>query len=366
MSYITSLGIASPPNKIVQPATADFMIRAMDLHGDEARRLRALYQMTGIESRYSVLSDYNKTEGFSFFNEAQDLEPFPSTKKRMAVFREHACPLSVNAIRQCFGAHPALQPAQITHLIVVSCTGMYAPGLDIDIVNSAGLPSTVERTAITFMGCYASFNALKIANQIVMSNPDAKVLVVSVELCTIHFQKEKTEDNYLANALFADGAAAVIIESQPVNDINLKMTGFHCDLAPEGNDDMAWTIGDLGFEMKLSSYVPDVIRKGIGKLTQSLLQKLNISLGDIAFFAIHPGGKKILEVIEKELAITRQQNKHAYNVLRNFGNMSSPTVLFVLYELMRDLRPADHEKKVLSFAFGPGLTLESMVLQIHC
>jgi predicted naringenin-chalcone synthase len=169
----------------------------------------------------------------------------------------------------------------------------------------------------------------------------------------------------LSNALFADGSAALLVESVPRKGLNLKPISFYCDLAPEGEQDMAWTVGDLGFEMRLSSYVPDVIQRGIKTLTNALLKQVSYSLDDVAYYAIHPGGKKILEVIEQELNLSKEQNRPAYETLRNYGNMSSPTVLFVLQEVCKNLNDADDGKKILSFAFGPGLTLESMVLEIQ-
>jgi prepilin-type processing-associated H-X9-DG protein len=215
------------------------------------------------------------------------------------------------------------------------------------------------------MGCYAAFNALKLADLFCSGEQNAKVLMVCTELCTIHFQKENTENNMLANALFADGSAALLVEAQPRKGINLKPIAFHCDLATEGEQDMAWTVGDWGFEMKLTSYVPEVIRNGIKKLSQSLLEQIAQNLSDVSYFAIHPGGKKILEVIEQELGISKESNRYAYEILKHFGNMSSPTVLFVINEICKTLSAKDQNKNILSFAFGPGLTLESMLLQIE-
>jgi len=242
---------------------------------------------------------------------------------------------------------------------------MYAPGLDIDLVKSLNLSSSVNRLCINFMGCYAAFNAIKLADSFCAADPKAKVLIVCTELCSIHFQKEFTEDNLLANALFADGAAALLIEGEPRRGVNLKPVSFFCDLAPEGEQDMAWTVGDLGFEMKLSAYVPEIIKNGIAKLTSNLLAQISQQLTDVSYYAIHPGGKKILEVIEQELDLSKADNRAAYEVLKNYGNMSSPTVLFVLNEISKNLTNTDDGKKILSFAFGPGLTLESMVLEIH-
>lgn len=365
MSFITALGTATPPTRLAQSTIADFMVKAMQLAGDEARKLRALFRATGIDYRYSVIEDYGRSESFAFYANTDTLEPFPTTRQRLELYRQHSVALSEQAIRQAVKTVPDFRWEEITHLVVVSCTGMYAPGLDIDLVKTLGLRSTVQRLCINFMGCYAAFNGIKLADTFCRADEHAKVLVVCTELCSIHFQKENTEDNLLANALFADGSAAVLVEGKPRTGLNLKPEGFFCDLAWEGERDMAWTVGDLGFEMRLTSYVPGVIQHGIRELTYSLLQQLNTSFSEISYFAIHPGGKKILEAIEEALHITKAQNQHAYQVLRQHGNMSSPTVLFVLQSLTHSLNGVDGNKKILSFAFGPGLTLESMVLSVH-
>ena len=365
MSYITALGVANPPHRIPQSEAANFMIRAMNLNEEEARRLRALYKMTGIENRYSVISDYKSEQNFTFYPNTSTLEPFPTTGQRMALYREHASMLSVSAAARTFQFVKELQPHEITHLIVVSCTGMYAPGLDIDLIKLLHLKGSTNRTAINFMGCYAAFNGLKLADHIVKSNANAKVLLICTELCSIHFQREKTDDNFLANALFADGAAALIVEPSPRPGLQFKIDSFFSDIISSGANDMAWAIGDFGFEMKLSSYVPEIIRSGIKGLAQSLLSHRGGSIQSADYFAIHPGGRKILEVIEEELKISYRQNQFAYEVLRQFGNMSSPTVLFVLNLLKATLSQSDHGKSVMSLAFGPGLTLESMLLEVH-
>ncbi len=365
MSFITSIGTATPSHLLRQSAIADFMIRAMKLGADDTRKLQVLFRASGIETRYSVLEDYGRTEGFHFFENTPGLEPFPSTKRRLELYRKHALSVSVEAVLKCLSPLTDFRKDSITHLIVVSCTGMYAPGLDIDLVKAMGLNSSIERTSINFMGCYAAFNALKLAAAACAARPDAKALIVCTELCSIHFQKENTDDNFLANALFGDGSAALLVEPIPRTGLSLQLESFHCELATEGEHDMTWTVGDLGFEMRLSSYVPEVVRSGIKNLTRSLFDKIHQNFSDVAYFAIHPGGKKILEAIESELGLTKEQNKYSYEVLKKFGNMSSPTVLFVLHEVSKNLKATDDGKRILSFAFGPGLTLESMVLKIN-
>ena len=365
MRYITAIGTANPPNRFSQPLIAEFMLRAMELSNGDERKLKAIFRASGIEYRHSVLDDYGKVSDFTFYADTVGLEPFPGTARRLQVFRQHALQLSIASFQNMLLSCPGFRPGDITHVIVVCCTGMYAPGLDIDLVNSLKLSSTVQRTAINFMGCHASFNALKVAHALCSSDPGAKVLIVCTEICSIHFQRKGNEDNLLANALFADGSASVLVEGSTQSFLRLKIENFHSDLAPEGESDMAWTIGDLGFQMRLSSYVPGLIRKGIGSLIKTLLEKVSADLSQIQHFAIHPGGKKILSVIEEELKISKSQNHAAYYVLKNFGNMSSPTVLFVLREIVRNLNGANQGERVLGVAFGPGLTLESMILRIE-
>lgn len=374
-AYITAIGTAVPPHKIAQSDVAHFMAKAHQLDAQERKRLYALYRASGIHYRHSVLQDYGFTEGFSFFPNTQDLEPFPDIHQRMELYRHHALELSYEAAIDCLSHTPEeFSPSYITHLIYVSCTGMYAPGVDIELIGRLGLNTHVQRTAINFMGCYAAFNAIKVADSIVRANPEANVLIVCTELCTLHFQKSKAEDNILANALFADGSAAALISGKRMASVTqLSLEQFYCDLAPEGHQDMAWKIGNFGFEMRLSSYVPTIIKKGIRQLTQNLLSNLVLETDDfseaeesfpIDYYAIHPGGKRIIKVIEETLAIKKEDSIYAHRVLKRFGNMSSPTILFVLKDLCQHFTVHDNDKHVLGLAFGPGLTLESMLLRV--
>ena len=359
-SYINSIGTATPKYEILQDEVLEFMVKAHELNDEETHQLQLLYRATGIRKRHSVLPDYKKGANYSFYPNSSNLEPFPSTKQRQSTYKKEAIELSIAAVRNCMFNYDV---SNVTHLITVSCTGLYAPGLDIELVFRLGLNSSVQRTAINFMGCYAAFNAIKTADSIIKANADAKVLIVCTELCSIHFQKEKNEDNFLANALFADGSAAVFMTNSAESGISLNPQTFTCELLPNGADDMAWGIGDFGFEMKLSSYVPDIIQKGISQLLSTALK--NNGSQQIDYYAIHPGGKRILQIIEQELGLTREDNKYAYDILSNYGNMSSCTVLFVLKALWENLDETDRHKKIMSFAFGPGLTLESMIIDIN-
>jgi len=366
-SYLGAIGTATPPHRLAQPTIAGFMAEALELDADGTRKLRALYRVSGIEHRHSVLADYGRDNGaYEFFPNTPGLEPFPSVGLRMAAYRREALPLALAAVRDSLRQAPGIEANSLTHLITVSCTGMYAPGLDIELVTALALPPSVRRTCVNFMGCYAAVNALRLANDICRADPAARVLVVSVELCTLHFQKSHDPDHLISNALFSDGAAACLVLGQPLPGPTpcLALQAFHCGLAPEGVRDMAWHIGDFGFEMTLSGYVPALIERGIGQLTADLLKDLPVRREDIRHFALHPGGRKILEAIEKALDLSRDDNRYAYQVLRDYGNMSSATVLFVLRELLAAVTPADNGAPVLSCAFGPGLTMEAMLLKI--
>lgn len=363
-AYIISFGTAVPSYRFDQQKIADFMSAALQLDADGRRRLNALYRSTKIKSRYSVLGDYGKQSGdFTFYPNTQNLEPFPTVGKRMELYRNNAVTLAEKALRDCLDKTD-IDPASITHLVTVSCTGMYAPGPDIELVTRLGLQSSVHRLAVNFMGCYGAFNGLKAAAAFVEADPEAKVLVVCVELCTIHFQKKNEEDHLLANALFADGAAAVLLtgkEARPTG--SLEVVDFACELIPEGKEDMGWHISDFGFEMKLTSQVPELLRTGFPELVNRLISKNQEEQERLSYYAIHPGGRRILEVVEEALAIDKSSNETAYEVLRDYGNMSSATILFILKKLW-EKEGKESGELLLAAAFGPGLTAETALLRV--
>lgn len=364
MSYITTIGTATPPNRFDQATIAEFMVNVMHADENHERKIRTVFRASGIRHRYSVLDDYGKQNDFAVYPNNGNGN-FPGTAERMQLYRRHALPLSISAIEDLQGRKPELSLKEVTHIIVVSCTGMYAPGLDIDLIKHFGLSTTTERMCINFMGCYAAFNGLKAADAICRSDTRAKVLVICAELCSLHFQPLPDDDNILANALFGDGAAAILVEAEASGKKCLSLEMFHSDLALNGENDMAWSVADSGFEMRLSAYVPDLLKNRIGNFFADLLAKAGFNMNEVKYFAIHPGGKRILQAIEKELNLSREQNRFAYEVLENFGNMSSPTVVFVLRRILDALESADDGALICSASFGPGLTLESVLLKAH-
>lgn len=363
VSAITAIGTANPPCRRSQQETSDFICAHFPLTPTEKRLLKSIYKATGIEYRHSIIGDYGKMpDEFTFFPTNLS-SPFPRTAERMKMYQAHAPALAICAIKKCLSQLKQMSVADITHLITVSCTGMYAPGIDIDIIQQLQLNPTTERTAINFMGCYGAFNAFKVANAICKANPSANVLIVCIEICTIHFQQKMTLDNLLANAIFSDGAAAILVQGQPQQDKYLTFESFYCDLLPNAGKAMSWHIADEGFDIVLSSYIPDLLKSSISDFFHRLLHQANITTSDIDLYAIHPGGIKILQACEAALAISKDKNKYAYEVLQQFGNMSSATIPFLLKKIFDDLTTSDHHKTIFSCAFGPGLTLESMLLK---
>ncbi|MDR7128757.1 putative naringenin-chalcone synthase [Algoriphagus sp. 4150] len=353
---IISIGLANPGKPIDQSVIAGFMQRAHQLDEGEARKLGFLYRKSGISSRYSVLSDFEKSdpEEFTFFPKTKNFEPFPGTKARMEVFRQTAPQLCEDAVKNCL-AKTEIKASEITHLILVSCTGMVAPGVELDLMKRLELDGSVERYCVHFMGCYAAFTGLKLADKIVSAEPDAKVMLVSIELCTLHFQKEYVEDNVLANSLFGDGAAAALVMKSASG---LKIKSYLSQVLREGEGDMAWGIGDFGFEMRLSKYIPTLLDQGIQQLKEKFEEKFKLSTVDN--FAIHPGGKQILQKVQEAFDLPESANAHAMQVLNQFGNMSSATILFVLERMVHD---DEIQGEILAMGFGPGLTLETLLLE---
>lgn len=364
---IQAIGTATPPYKISQQKHYAILESANGLSRGEKLKMKMIYSRSGIEYRYSVLDEFGREDNPEnlIFHPAGTASASIST--RMEVYENHAASLCVQAANSCFGKLPELKAEQITHLITFSCTGMYAPGLDIQLVQKLGLQTNVERTCINFMGCYAGINALKMAYHIARSEPNAIIMLAGVELCSLHYQKSGDQNQMLANALFSDGAAVTIVSSQKLSKDNnipgLSMESFYSEFDQGGIEEMVWRIGDAAFDLRLSPEVPNVVKGNISGLVDKLLHKAGMKQEGIDFYAIHPGGVKILEACEKELGLTKDQNAVSYNVLRNYGNMSSVTVLFVLAEYMTMLSPDHPGKKILACAFGPGLTIESMILE---
>lgn len=365
MSKIISIGTAVPSFRHRQEDILQFMQRIYATNEGENRKLRFLYQQSQISSRYSVIPDYSRPlPEWKFYPHSENLEPFPALEQRMAWYNKYAAPLSVDAIRNCLDGR--FKKEEISHLITVSCTGMSAPGLDLQIMELMDLPKNLFRTSVNFMGCYAAIHALKMANAICLSTPEARVMIVCTELCTLHFQREPSHDNIAASLLFSDGSAAVLVAGDSEETRGLRMDSFYGEVIPKGKKDMAWELSSSGFLMTLSAYIPELIEEDFNQLVEKALLPAEISRKDITRWCIHPGGKKILEAIGKSMPLQPGELDSCYAVLREFGNMSSPTILFVLKKLMQQLAfPTTEEQArkemIFGAAFGPGLTMETFI-----
>jgi predicted naringenin-chalcone synthase len=253
-------------------------------------------------------------------------------------------------------AESGFEPASITHLVTVSCTGFLAPGIDFALIHGLGLRPTLERTHVGFMGCHGALNGLRVANAFASASPETRVLVCAVELCSLHYYYGSEPDKLVANAIFADGAAAVV-GSRAESPWSLTASGS-C-LIPDSAPDMGWTVGDHGFEMSLSRRVPGLIAKHIRPWMESWLGDNGLSLDDVRSWAIHPGGPKILAAAGEGLGLPAEALAVSQDVYAAHGNMSSPTVLFILGRL----RQLDAARPCVALGFGPGLVAEAALFQ---
>ena len=354
-SYLSHIGTALPKHKFYQSNVINYILEHGSYGVDDVRKLKTIYRASGIDTRYSVLPDFaqESKQNFLFLNGTK-----PGLNNRMNVYKENALNLAVDAIKNALCEEHLFK---VTHLITVSCTGMYAPGLDIDLVKALPLPKNTARACVNFMGCYGVFNAICLADSISKADQNNLVFIVSVELCTLHYTNTPSLDQMLANALFADGAASVLVSGKPLTNKSFRIKSAHTEIFPEHEDQMAWNIGDHSFEMILSDKLSSHIRKQIPDFVSKLLQA-DTQLKGISYAAIHPGGKKILMDIEKELSLDQEMTKYSHEVLREYGNMSSATILFVLQKILQQ-PDHDSEKQILAMAFGPGITIEGLLLE---
>jgi len=366
LSKIIAIGTAVPAFRHRQEDILQFMQLIYSFTEADKRRLRFLYHQSHIDSRYSVIPDYSRpVQEWKFYPHTENLEPFPSLETRMTWFHKYAPQLSVNAIRDCIDGK--LSDSEITHLITVSCTGLSAPGLDLQVMELLDLPRNTTRSSINFMGCYAGIHALKTADAICRADKQAKVLVVCTELCTLHFQREPTMDNIASSLLFGDGSAAAVVTADEHPLKGLRLDGFYSEVIPKGKKDMAWEVSSTGFLMTLSNYIPDLLEEDFTGLTNRALAKNGLTPNDISHWCIHPGGKKILETVHKTLSFQTNELQASYDVMQQYGNMSSATIFFVLKK-MAPVLLHNHQGKerIFGAAFGPGLTMETFVASTNC
>ncbi len=361
MADIISIATAEPAYQHLQADICSFMLASYGLDSVESRKLKFLYDHSGINTRYSIIADYNAALAVHDFIPLQKDHPFPDLEQRMEIFERESLILSIKSINKCIDGF--IEANEITHLITVSCTGMSAPGLDLQIMQSMELPSTIFRTSINFMGCYAAIHGLKLAKMICDSTPNSNVIVVATELCTLHFQQAFSEDNAASSLLFADGSAAVLISNCIASSTSITLKDFYSQVEDKGQNDMAWKLSSKGFLMTLSSYIPQLIESDVEQLIANALAKNNLQFSDITHWCIHPGGKRILDLVQRKMKLSDDHLKHSRKVLFNHGNMSSPTVLYVLKAIME--ATSNDQATIVGMAFGPGLTMETFTAVKH-
>jgi alpha-pyrone synthase len=345
-AYLNAVGTAVPPFEVHRK----FLAWAPRLLPSprERRLFERMTERAEIEHRYSVLAPHPDPAQLD-----QDglyrVGAFAGTAARMAVYEQQAP-------RLAFAAALDLEAdlRGVTHLVLASCTGFSAPGLDLDLIDRLALDPGIERTMVGFMGCYAAINALKLARHIVRSEPGARVLVVCLELCTLHLQESAALEQVLSFSIFADGAAAALVTAEPRG---LALCGFAAALVPEARDQITWRVGDGGFAMGLSGEVPATIARELPSRLPAILA--GGAAAEVALWAVHPGGRTVLDAVERALDLAPAAMAASREVLRRYGNMSSPSVLFVLKALLR----AGGRGRGCALAFGPGLMVESMLFE---
>jgi len=325
---------------------------------EQARRLKALYRLAGVRNRYTTVlgGEPGSPDRQPFFpvpETAKDLGP--TTRTRLEKYETDALPLALEASRHAL-EDGEIDAREITHLITVSCSGFAAPGVDIGLIKGLGLRDTVQRTHVGFMGCHGALNGLRVARGFTESDPNARVLLCAVELCSLHYHYGWDNERVVANALFSDGAAAVVGAAQTGETSDAWRIGAtgSC-LIPDSEDAMTWRIGDHGFDMSLSARVPQLIGTYLGDWIRGWLDESGLKLEDVKSWAVHPGGPRILGSVVNALELDREVVDVSREVLRNHGNMSSPTLLFILKKLRED----DAELPCVALGFGPGLMAEA-------
>jgi predicted naringenin-chalcone synthase len=359
--FIQHIATAVPEIRYDQDHVREVMKAGLGGRDMLQRRLHKIYTHSGIKTRHSVIRDFKcKDADDGFYDLRTKTFKTPSTGRRNRLYREKAKALYTELGKRLIGGCPDVDAAEITHIVTVSCTGFFAPGPDYFLIEALDIPPSVERYHLGFMGCYAALPALKMARAFCEQDARAVVLVICLELCTLHLQLTEDMDDLVAASVFADGAAGAIVSARAPRSRQqaLAIRQFASTITETGAADMAWGIGDTGFEMVLSRYVPSILEANINAAVQPLFDAMKMTKEDIAHWALHPGGRAILDKLQQSLALSDTNLTPARKVLSNYGNMSSATMLFVLKEILA-LDSTRCDEPVCAAAFGPGLTVES-------
>ncbi len=351
MAHLNRIVTAVPPHDVHETFLAFAAQRLIGTR--EGPVFKRMADRARIAHRWSTLppprdGDETALDGLGLYR----IGHFPGTAERMIRFEAEAPPLAARAVADLV---PASERDQISHVLVTTCTGLSAPGIDLELIGRCGLRPDVERTVIGFMGCFAAITALRQARHIVRSDPSARVLIVSVELCTLHLQDLSDLERLLAFLVFGDGCAAALVSAEPTG---FALERFHTVLEPAAGDAITWTVRDQGFDMFLSGKVPAAVGAALTAQSDKVLDGARVE--DFDLWAVHPGGRSVLDAVESGLGLGPDDLAASRSVLRDYGNMSSATILFVLEALLRDAKPG---ARGCGMSFGPGLSAETMLFR---
>lgn len=367
---IRGTGLALPPHSATQQQFAEFFIERLALRAHDARFVRAISRKSGIHRRHACILNSTNPDDRSLSQEfyPPPPRPEPGLGDRMHAYAAHAGPLVLAAADRALAdasSRTALAHSSITHLVTFSCTGFNAPGIDQQLIAGLALSHAVERVHIGFMGCHAAINALRVSRAIIAADPGATVLIAGVELSSLHLLRTDRRDQLVASCMFGDGAAALVLSA---GSARLELVDTFSRIIPDTSAQMGWSIGAHAFEMTLGEAVPDLI----GQAAPSLWPQMTRGAGeppdrlrDDALWCVHPGGPRVLEEVEQSLALRTDALDASRAVLRDLGNMSSVTTLFILDRLKRSETPGSRPRSVIALAFGPGLACEGAVLRLN-
>ncbi|MFD0675638.1 MULTISPECIES: type III polyketide synthase [unclassified Paenibacillus] len=352
---LLGMGTAVPANRIDQADTAQRLAEALKETPDSARWAKRIFKQCGVETRYTCEPNLLQSASDCRYFPRNSLDDVPTTADRMETYKRESVPLGLEAAKKAL-LDGDVDVSAITHLITVSCTGQFLPGMDTVLATQLGLAATVNRLPLNFIGCAAGLKAICLSRQIVTGNSSAKVLIVCVELCTLHIQPSSVRESLFATSFFGDGASACIVGTPGPNHKAIFQLGReHTVLLPDSANEMVWELGDYGFDLYLSPSIP----KLIGKMIPVEVERMFGGEGNPDLWAIHPGGRGIVDILQERFELTDEQVRPSLNVLRNYGNVSSATILFVLHEMRQELtRVGSGPTSGIALAFGPGLTAE--------
>lgn len=364
---IAGMATANPPDLLTQEDALE-LAQQVFAGEEQARTLKVLYRRSGIHTRRTVVGTnlvrewlgLPRPDEISSELLASQQDPGlativgqgATTRERMEIYIREAPPLAARAAAAALVKAETL-PHEITHLITVSCSGLMSPGLDIELIGRLGLKRSTERTHIGYMACHGSLNGLRVARAFAMQDVNARVLICAVEICSLHYYSQWDPSRFMANVIFGDGAAALVGRAS-YDETEWRHIASGSCLMPNSLDVLQHNVADHGFEVVLSARLPDLIGQHLRPWLEGWLREHDLALAKIGSWAIHPGGPRVISAVQESLGLSSDVTAVSRQVLGEFGNMSSATILFILERLRRE----DAPRPCVSLAFGPGLTAE--------